>query len=74
MTGVAGGGALPGVELPSWAVALATPDAAGLARALREGDPPVIARVEDDRVLLDLRTVPPAQDVEVVDLVLAARD
>ena len=71
--GVVGGGSLPGVALPSWAVALATPDASGLAAALRLGEVPVIARVEGERVLLDLRTVPPALDADVVDLVLAVR-
>lgn len=70
---VVGGGALPGVALPSWAVVLTTPDASGLATALRLGEVPVIARVEDHRVLLDLRTVPPTLDAELVDLVLAAR-
>jgi L-seryl-tRNA(Ser) seleniumtransferase len=54
-----GGGALPTVELPTVAVALGTGD--GQAReldvALRAGDPPVIARVSGDRLLLDCRTV-----------------
>jgi L-seryl-tRNA(Ser) seleniumtransferase len=36
-----------------------------LAARLRAADPPVIARVEEGRVLLDLRTVFPAQDKEV---------
>ena len=71
-SGLVGGGALPGVDLPSWAVALPVSDAELLARRLREGDPPVIGRVEGGRCLLDLRTVPPSQDAELVDLVLAA--
>ena len=53
--------ARPGVELPTWLVAIAkdglTPDA--LEEQLRRLTPPVIARIEHDRVLLDLRTVPP---------------
>ncbi|MDR3762931.1 MAG: L-seryl-tRNA(Sec) selenium transferase [Acidobacteriota bacterium] len=59
-----GGGAAAGKSLPSFAVAL-LPGADGanaLARRLRELAVPVIARVEQDRVLLDLRTVPPEED------------
>jgi L-seryl-tRNA(Ser) seleniumtransferase len=54
-----GGGALPTVELPTAAVALgATPEAArALDAALRAGEPPVIGRIADDRLLLDCRTV-----------------
>jgi L-seryl-tRNA(Ser) seleniumtransferase len=74
LTGVVGGGALPGVTLPSAGIALDDADADGLMARLRAGDPPVIARVEDGRVLVDLRTVPPSQDAELVDLLLAARD
>ena len=59
-----GGGSAPGVELPTWLVAIAkdglTPDA--LEARLRRLTPPVIARIERDRVLLDLRTVLPDQD------------
>lgn len=52
-----GGGSLPGELLPTRAVALrvASPDA--LLRALRENDPPIVARIENDDVLLDPRTV-----------------
>ena len=56
-----GGGSLPGETLPTCLLAL---DGAGvpggaeeLARRLRMGAPPVVARVQDDRVLLDPRTV-----------------
>jgi L-seryl-tRNA(Ser) seleniumtransferase len=68
-----GGGSLPGVDLPSWCVALAPERPDELATALRRQDPPVVARVEEGRVLLDLRTVPPSQDGELADLVHAAR-
>jgi L-seryl-tRNA(Ser) seleniumtransferase len=57
-----GGGSLPGQTQPSWAVALATRSPNGLAAALRRADPPVIGRIEDDRVLLDLRAILPEQD------------
>ena len=51
-----GGGALPLVELEGPVVAL-DGDPEPLARALRHGDPPVIARIYDGRVLLDPRTL-----------------
>jgi L-seryl-tRNA(Ser) seleniumtransferase len=51
-----GGGALPLVELPGPVVALPDPPDA-LAAALRAGDPPLIGRIEDGRLLLDPRTL-----------------
>jgi L-seryl-tRNA(Ser) seleniumtransferase len=62
-----GGGALPLLELPGPAVAVSVPglSADGLAARLRAADPPVIGRIEDDRLLLDPRTL--AEDeVELV--------
>jgi L-seryl-tRNA(Ser) seleniumtransferase len=65
-----GGGSAPGVELPTWLVAIEkdglSPD--GLEGRLRGLTPPVIARIEKDRVLLDLRTVFPAQDAQLFGL------
>ncbi|MEA2452246.1 MAG: L-seryl-tRNA(Ser) seleniumtransferase [Actinomycetota bacterium] len=57
--GLTGGGAMPGTELASWAVSVghATKSAAEIERSLRSGTPAVVARIEDDRVLLDVRTV-----------------
>jgi L-seryl-tRNA(Ser) seleniumtransferase len=66
---VAGGGSLPGEGLPSVLVEVdpaPASEAAVLAR-LRAGDPPVIARAERGRVVVDLRTVPPDQDGLVAD-------
>lgn len=58
-TSAVGGGSAPGVELPTTLVALAHPEwsARTLDRRLRALDPPVIARIEDDRVVLDPRTI-----------------
>lgn len=72
-SGVVGGGTLPGIELGSWAVVLPGPSPDRLAGRLRDGTPPVIARVEDDRVVLDLRTVPPDRDGALAELVRTAR-
>jgi seryl-tRNA(Sec) selenium transferase len=41
-------------------------DASTLLRALRQFDPPIIARIEDDRVRIDLRTVEPESDLVFV--------
>jgi L-seryl-tRNA(Ser) seleniumtransferase len=63
-TSVAGGGSLPGEGLESVLVEVdpaPAGEAAVLAR-LRAGDPPVVARAERGRVVVDLRTVPPEQD------------
>jgi L-seryl-tRNA(Ser) seleniumtransferase len=61
---VIGGGAAPSSVLPTRLLALTCSDlsADGLAGRLRANVPPVIARIEEGRVLLDLRTVFPAQD------------
>ena len=58
-TGKVGGGAMPLAELASRAVALAPAglSAGAVEERLRRGDPPVIARIHGDRVLLDLRCV-----------------
>jgi L-seryl-tRNA(Ser) seleniumtransferase len=61
---VIGGGATPEQSIPTWLIAL-TGDANRMERALRGGDPPVIARIEDDRVVLDLRTVFPEEEGEL---------
>jgi L-seryl-tRNA(Ser) seleniumtransferase len=62
-----GGGSLPGETLPSRAVAIAGGEAAdSIAAALRGRDTPVIPRIADGRVVLDMRTVAPDEDTEVV--------
>ena len=62
-----GGGALPGVELPTALVAIRSDktSAAEIAKRLRCREVPVIARIQDDRVVLDVRTLLPGED-EVV--------
>jgi L-seryl-tRNA(Ser) seleniumtransferase len=64
---VPGGGTLPGVVIPSAGVAVAGDRLA----ALRSAPRPVVARVEDGRTLLDLRTVDPAEDAAVASALAA---
>jgi L-seryl-tRNA(Ser) seleniumtransferase len=61
---VIGGGAAPSAVLPTRLLAIACEglSADQLSSRLRAADPPIIARVEEGRVLLDLRTVFPEQD------------
>jgi L-seryl-tRNA(Ser) seleniumtransferase len=65
-----GGGSGPGVTLPTVLVAIerAGLSADRLAERLRQLDPPVIARIENDRVVLDVRTVPEEQDALLADV------
>ncbi|HXJ85268.1 MAG TPA: L-seryl-tRNA(Sec) selenium transferase [Candidatus Binatia bacterium] len=66
---VIGGGAAPSSVLPTRLLAITcdTLSADDLSARLRDSDPPIIARVDEGRVLLDLRTVPPEQDSAIAD-------
>ena len=59
---VIGGGATPGQSIATWLIAIDCKNVADSERKLRAGDPPVIARIEDGRLLFDLRTVFPAEE------------
>jgi L-seryl-tRNA(Ser) seleniumtransferase len=61
-----GGGGLPRARIPSIAVAIATQNPELLAARLREESPPIVARIDDGRVLLDLRTIAPESDDPVI--------
>ncbi|MEP7003794.1 MAG: L-seryl-tRNA(Sec) selenium transferase [Chloroflexota bacterium] len=61
-TSTVGGGSLPEETQPSRGVALSAASAARAVGALRRAELPVIARIVDDRVVLDLRSVLPEQD------------
>jgi L-seryl-tRNA(Ser) seleniumtransferase len=65
-----GGGSAPGIELPTWLVAVekAGLTADALDARLRRLSPPIVARIERDRLVLDLRTVAAADDRQVVAL------
>ena len=65
-----GGGSLPGETLPTKVLSLdcqaLTGGPEGVMHRFRQADPPVIARIEDDRVLLDPRTVLPEQENQLL--------
>jgi L-seryl-tRNA(Ser) seleniumtransferase len=71
-TSTVGGGSLPEETQPSRGVALSATSAARAVTALRHADPPVIARIIDGRVVLDLRSVLPEQDEVLGTAVIAA--
>lgn len=67
-----GGGSLPGETLPSWGVGIHARSPRRCLDALRAGDPPIVARIEDDVVLLDLRTIDPVHDDAIRRAMVAA--
>ena len=67
-----GGGSLPGATLPTSLVALNGEHPLRAAARLRHLDVPIIGRVEDDRLVLDPRTVLPSQEQALLDGVTAA--
>jgi L-seryl-tRNA(Ser) seleniumtransferase len=71
-----GGGSAPSSVLPTRLIAITAKNfsANELAARLRRSDPPVIARVEDGRVMFDLRTVFPAQDEVLQQILVRAAD
>ena len=69
---LAGGGTFPGVELESAGWAIEAPPVE-LEEALRAADPPLVARVADDRVVIDFRTLEPGtEDAEAAAVVSGA--
>jgi len=70
-----GGGSVPTQHIPTWCIAV-TPSARfsvdGLAAALRNATPPVLGRVQQGRLLLDLKTVFPRHDIELVNAFASA--
>ncbi len=61
-----GGGSLPGETLPTRLLALPVADPDGAAAALRTGNPPVVARIEEGRLVLDPRTVLPEEEPDLL--------
>jgi L-seryl-tRNA(Ser) seleniumtransferase len=71
-TSTVGGGSLPGEVLETRALALSHSAPDRLAAALRQGQPPVVGRIAEARLILDPRTVPPELDAALVAAVEAA--
>jgi L-seryl-tRNA(Ser) seleniumtransferase len=65
-----GGGSAPGAELPTRLVELSRDGVSAdqIEQSLRALDPPIVARIQDDRVVLDLRTVAATEDELLVSL------
>ena len=56
------------------ALAHAVASVAEIEKGLRASNPPVIARIVDDRVLIDLRTAQPAEEDELLSVIVRAAD
>jgi L-seryl-tRNA(Ser) seleniumtransferase len=67
-----GGGATPQQPLPACLIAIQCQNVAESERRCRLNDPPVIARIEDGRLLVDLRTVLPGEEEELARALLGA--
>ena len=59
---VTGGGATPEQTLPTYVIALTSVNAVEAERKLRAGSPPVIARIQQNQLWIDLRTVFPSEE------------
>jgi L-seryl-tRNA(Ser) seleniumtransferase len=70
---VAGGGSTPEQSLPTWLLAMPG-DPIAAERALRSSTPPVIARIENDRLVIDLRTVQPEEEAALSRAILTAAE
>jgi L-seryl-tRNA(Ser) seleniumtransferase len=66
-TAYVGGGSLPESGVPSIAISLSPPGGAdAAARALRRARTPIVGRIEDGKLVLDLRTIAPSEDERVI--------
>ncbi|MCK4452486.1 MAG: L-seryl-tRNA(Sec) selenium transferase, partial [Anaerolineae bacterium] len=66
-----GGGSLPGETLPTRLVVLGVAHPDQLAAALRAADPPVVARIEEGRLVLDPRTVLAEEERELLRVIVS---
>jgi L-seryl-tRNA(Ser) seleniumtransferase len=69
-----GGGSAPASQIPTWLVTLRDAEAssASIDRALRAGDPPVVTRMIEDEVAIDLRTVDERDDPAIAQAIVRA--
>ena len=75
-TSAVGGGAMPTAELPGGIVTInpLTISVSELASRLRKGDPAVIGRLQEDRLLIDVRTIQKGEDMILAGAIAAALD
>lgn len=66
---IIGGGATPEQPLPSWLLAIDCRDVVEAERRCRAANPPVVARIEDNRLVLDLRSVFPGEEDDLARIV-----
>ena len=69
---VIGGGSTPEAKLPSWVIEVTVPDPVRFTSSLRKQSVPVIARIEGEKLLLDMRTVAAEEEHWLIEAVLAA--
>ncbi len=67
-----GGGSLPGESMPTFTLALTVGSPERFMKRLRRSQPPLIARLENDRILLDPRTVLPEQEAALLSVLRQA--
>ncbi|HZQ56298.1 MAG TPA: L-seryl-tRNA(Sec) selenium transferase [Bryobacteraceae bacterium] len=68
-----GGGSTPAQTLKSWAVELTVPSPSDFARRLRHAATPVVARIERDKIVLDMRTVAAEEENALVEALLSCQ-
>lgn len=66
-----GGGSLPGETLPTFLLALTVPHPDESAARLRQADPPVVGRIQQDRLLFDPRTVLAEEEARLLSILRA---
>jgi L-seryl-tRNA(Ser) seleniumtransferase len=71
-TSLIGGGSTPEQPLPTWLIAIDCPDVVEAEKRCRLASPPVIARIEGGRLLLDLRTVFPEEEADLARVIREA--
>jgi L-seryl-tRNA(Ser) seleniumtransferase len=72
---VIGGGTAPTATLPTFLLALSSPrlSATEFHKRLRQHDPPIVVRIEEEKIRIDLRTVSPEHDALIIDALLHVR-
>ena len=69
---VIGGGSTPEQSLSAWVIVVSPSDVVEAEQRCRMSDPPVIARIAEDKLILDLRTVFPAEEDELAQVISGA--